>query len=280
MLSHTSSEGTTPTYPAEATIPGQTVFVKKGDVLNVSLTNNTAINIGLTPGGIEATPGDTKDFSYTADQPGTFAYYDAGSHLLGLFGALVVDKIDDTVQSLVEEDGVIKTVNKSELTKEFVMFMVGSTFWGTEIKSNTQTPLWTNPTLGALKDDVVRFHVLAVGPGHTFHLHGHRWPDETDFTGMSVNPNIIDVKLMPAGNASHSFTVRAGTGVGTGYWQYHCHLVSHMESGMAGKFHVIDPQSGGSGNSIAGASPSGAIYGNSSNDPGLVTFEITDEPGS
>jgi len=29
MLSHTSGEGTTPTYPAEAIIPGPTVFVKK-----------------------------------------------------------------------------------------------------------------------------------------------------------------------------------------------------------------------------------------------------------
>ncbi len=49
---------------------------------------------------------------------------------------------------------------------------------------------------------------------------------------------------------------------------------------MAGKFHVVGPNSGNSGNSIAGASPSGAIFGNASDDPGLVTFEITVEPGS
>ena len=284
MGNHTSSDGASNNYSADAVIPGPTLFVKTGDTINVSLTNNTAVKVGFNIPGLstdssEASPGQTKSYTIVANKQGTHPYFDEGSQLLGLFGALVVDNTDGSVQSLVEEDGAIKAVKRSELKKEFVMFMVGSTFWGTEVKNGTQTPLWTNPTLGALKDDVVRFHVLSVGPGHTFHLHAHRWPDETDFAGMNVNPNIIDVKLMPSGSASHAFTVKSGVGVGAGHWQYHCHLVSHMESGMAGKFHVVDPQSGDSGNSIAGASPSGAIFGNSSNDPGLVTFEITDEPG-
>ena len=81
---------------------------------------------------------------------------------------------------------------------------------------------------------------------------------------------------------SHTFTVKAGTGVGPGNWQYHCHLFSHMEAGMHGSFRV-DAAKGsqrGPGNSIAGASPHGAIFGNASDNPGLVTFVISDEPAS
>jgi len=270
MLSHTSSEGSTPTYPNEATIPGPTVFVKQGDVLNVTLTNNTPLNVGLSPGSIEAKPGDTQSFTYTANDVGTIAYYDKDSHLVGLFGALVVDNADGSVDKFIDENGSIVATKRADLDKEFVMFMIGSTFWGAEIANGNQIPLWTNPTLGAAKDDIVRFHVLSLGPGHTWHLHAHRWPDK-------ASTSIIDVKLLKDISDSHSFTIKAGAGVGTGYWQYHCHLFSHMEAGMAGKFHVV--AAGESANSIAGASPSGSIFLNPSDAPGLVTFEITDEPG-
>ena len=271
MLSHTSSEGSTPTYPDEATIPGPTIFVKQGDVLNVALTNNTQLKVGLTTGGIEVSPGDTKSFTYTADQVGAFPYYDKDSHLVGLFGALIVDHANGSVDSFIDEAGTIVPTKRADLDKEIVMFMIGSTFWGTEIVNNTEIPLWTNPTLGAVKDDLVRFHILSLGPGHTWHLHAHRWPDRN-------SKEMIDVKMLKDSADSHTFTIKAGSGVGTGYWQYHCHLFSHMEAGMAGKFHVV--AQGASGASIAGASPSGKIFLNPfTEDPGLVTFEITDEPG-
>ena len=285
MISHTSSNGQTHNYPAEATIPGPTIFVEQGDVINIELTNNTQLDVGfLAPSFFpindeQLTPGKSGSGEFVASVAGAHPYGDLGSHLTGLFGAIVVDNPDGTVQSFVDGDGTITTVNKSDLQKDYVMFMVGSTFWGTEIADGTQTPLWTNPTLGAVLDDVVRFHILAIGPDHTFHLHAHRWPDETDFASLNVAPSIIDAKLLADPFDSHTFTVKAGTGVGTGFWQYHCHLISHMESGMAGKFHVVDPQSGDTGNSIAGASPSGNIFLNPADNPGLVTFEISDEPG-
>ena len=271
MLSHTNSDGSVPAYPNEATIPGPTVFVKKGDVLNVTLTNNTRLTVGLSPGSIEAAPGDTQSFTYTANDAGTFAYHDKDSHLLGLFGALIVDNADGSIDNFIDENGHSIPANRADLDKEFVMFMIGSTFWGAEIAHGNQIPLWTNPTLGAVQNDIVRFHILSLGPGHTWHLHAHRWPDK-------ASSAIIDVKLLKDVSDSHAFTIKAGAGVGTGFWQYHCHLFSHMEAGMAGKFHVV--AAGESGNSIAGASPSGLIFLNPFTDaPGLVTFEITDEPG-
>ncbi|MCW5608853.1 MAG: copper oxidase, partial [Nitrosomonas sp.] len=47
MISHTSSEGATPDYPVEAVIPGPTLFVKEGDVINIELTNNTQTRVGF-----------------------------------------------------------------------------------------------------------------------------------------------------------------------------------------------------------------------------------------
>lgn len=267
----------------QAVIPGPTLFVKQGDTIHIALTNHTPVSVGLKVPGLSkgeaktAANGGTHAYSFTATKTGTYTYHGDGPELLGLFGAIVVDRQDGKVEGLVDDNGAIKSVDAIEVTKQYVLFMVGSTFWGTEIsKTGVQTPLWTNPILGAVENDIVRFHVLSVGPGHTFHLHAHRWiePGTT---------SIIDTKLLADGAASHSFLVKAGTGVGPGNWQYHCHLFSHMEAGMHGSFRVDSSTPGpnfGTGTSIAGASPSGAIFGNASTDPGLVTFIISDEPGS
>ncbi|MDE2366878.1 MAG: multicopper oxidase domain-containing protein, partial [Betaproteobacteria bacterium] len=266
----------------QAVIPGPTLFVKQGDTVNVSVTNNTGKPVGFkvpslsNASAAKAGPGGTVSYSFIASKTGAHAYLGDGQELLGLFGAIVVDQTDGKVESYVNGDGVITSVNAKDLAKQYVLFMVGSTFWGAEIsKAGIQTPLWTNPIFGAIEDDIVRFHVLSAGPGHTFHLHAHRWLEP----GTS---STIDVKLLANGSDSHTFTVRAGTGVGPGNWQYHCHVFSHMEAGMHGSFRVdaLKGSQKGPGNSIAGASPYGAIFGNSSKDPGLVTFVISDEPAS
>ncbi len=284
MISHTSSEGTIPIYPDEAVIPGPTLFVKQGDVVNVVLNNNTNVPVSfsvpnLAPGNNEQVPpGADGNFQINAQTVGTYPYGDDGSQLLGLFGAIVVDQQDGTVQSFVDANGAIVPTQRANLDKEYVMFMVGSTFWGAEIVDGVQTPLWTNPSLGAVLNDVVRFHILSVGPGHTWHLHAHRWIEPTGIPVTVASPSIIDVKLMKDDFDSHAFTVKAGSGVGTGVWQYHCHLFSHMEAGMAGIFTVA--AAGESGASVAGASPYGAIFASTGSGPGLVTFELTDVPGS
>ena len=291
MISHTSS-APTPTYPTEAVIPGPTLFFTTGDNVRIKVTNNTGkvVRFGegdIVSGRTKIKPGQTRGYSvYTgADAVGSHVYGDKKQALLGLFGAIVIDKKNGAVQSYVDEDGTIVPVTRSELQKEFVMFMVGSTFWGTEIKNNTQTPIWTNPTLGAVENDLVRFHVMGVGMffdnHHTFHLHAHRWIANQKTLDKGKKPSIIDTRLLDEKSDNHAFTIKAGTGVGQGHWQYHCHLLSHMESGMAGKFHVM----AAGGDTIAGASPYGrfflsALLGGGHDVPGLVTFEISDEPGS
>ncbi|MBP6057223.1 MAG: multicopper oxidase domain-containing protein [Nitrosomonas sp.] len=264
---------------AEAAIPGPALFVKQGDVVSVTLFNDTASEVGFKVPGLKnknttrTRPGQVQKYTVQANKAGTYVYHGDGKELLGLFGALVVDKANGPIDSYVDDNGSIIPVTKANLDKQFVLFMVGSTFWGTEISGDgtQQKPLWTNPNLGAIENDIVRFHILSVGPGHTFHLHAHRWLK----TGTNT---VIDTKLLDEGSDTHTFTIKAGSGVGAGDWQYHCHLFAHMEAGMHGSFRV-DPM-GGSGVSIAGASPYGRILLGTKDEPGLVTFKVSDEPAS
>ncbi|MCC6923804.1 MAG: multicopper oxidase domain-containing protein [Nitrosomonas sp.] len=264
---------------AKAVIPGPTLFVTEGDTVNVTLVNNTAVPVGFKipgqpqPSSAKAQPGKSKNYKFTAKKAGTYVYHgNNGKEQLGLFGAIVVNKATGTVDRYVDDNGALITVNQNDLDKQYVLFMVGSTFWGTEITSDgTQIPLWANPTPAAVQDEIVRFHILSVGPAHTFHLHAHRWLKEgTD--------EIIDTKLLADGADTHSFTIKSGSGVGAGDWQFHCHLISHMEAGMHGSFRVVS--AGGDGSATVGASPYGRILLGTEDVPGLVTFEVSDEPGS
>ncbi len=264
----------------EAVIPGPSLFIKKGDTLNVTLTNNTEIKVGFKVPGLsqnsaKVNPGKSKTYNIKAKNAGTYAYHGNmdGREMLGLFGAIIVDNAHGPVDRYVEDNGNKTPVTQAQIDKQFVLYMVGSTFWGTEIdKDGTQKPLWANPNPGAVKDDIVRFHILSIGPGHTFHLHAHRWLK----TGTD---EVIDTKLLKEEFDTHSFTIKAGSGVGAGDWQYHCHLIAHMEAGMHGSFRVEEV--GGNGASVVGASPFGGILlGPRQNEPGLVTFEVSDEPAS
>lgn len=265
----------------EAVIPGPALFVKEGDTLKVSLKNDTSSAVSFKVPGLSAPnsarvkPGQTKNYTVQAKKAGTYVYHGDmnGKELLGLFGALVVDKATGPVDRYMEANGNIVPVHRNAIDKQFVLFMVGSTFWGTEIAADgSQKPLWANPHPGAVENDIVRFHILSIGPGHTFHLHAHRWLKKD-------TQEAIDTKLLAEGTDTHSFTIKAGTGVGAGAWQYHCHLIAHMEAGMHGNFKV-DAVGSGDGTSVVGASPYGRILLGPKDEPGVVTFEVSDEPAS
>jgi plastocyanin len=266
MVSHeVDGDDVTGMYSDVATIPGPTIVIKEGETLDITVTNNIA--------GIDADI-EVDDLDFGSADTGTYLYKGKEGSLVGLFGAIIVNDKNGRVESYVDGgNGKISRLKHSDLEKEFVMFMVGSTFWVAEIdEDGEQTPLWTNPMISAEEGDLVRFHILSVGPGHTFHLHAHRWVEP----GTSA---IIDTKLMEPGQDVHVFTVSAGDEVGPGHWQYHCHVFAHMEAGMHGVFHVVES---GDAESHPGASPYGVhpIYDADADDsPGLVTFEITDEPG-
>ncbi len=83
------------------------------------------------------------------------------------------------------------------------------------------------PTFKTKVGDDVAFHVYAIDDAfHTFHIHGHRWPDETGKT-------IDNVTIGPGDITTARFTED-----NPGRWFYHCHVFSHLHQGMNGWYLV------------------------------------------
>ena len=83
------------------------------------------------------------------------------------------------------------------------------------------------PTLKTNVGDDVAFHVYAIDDYfHTFHIHGHRWPDATG--------KIVDNFTLGPGD----ITTARFTENNPGRWFYHCHVFSHLHQGMNGWYLV------------------------------------------
>jgi hypothetical protein len=122
--------------------------VRSGDSINIQLTNNTNINVEfnvpeLSRGSAGQTAPGQKNYRWNTQKVGAFAYHDQGAQPLGLLDAIVVDDLSGKVQGFVDGDGTITSVQHAhQLDKEFVIFMVDSTFWRTKVGSNgAQRPL-------------------------------------------------------------------------------------------------------------------------------------------
>jgi len=287
-----SKDVTEQRYGANPTpsIPGPIIVINEGDKVELTLHNDLGsgcvsvhthgVHYPVESDGTLASINGVVDSCATVDSPytyhwnaakgtaGTWPYHDhtfggpVGSEEKGLFGAVIVN--DKQTRALI--DGEVKSINTEKIDKEYVLYMVETTFWGVEIDNTNgglQTPLWTNPTLVSKLGETDRFHVLGLGTAfHTWHMHAHRWLEDG-------TTNVIDTKnIGPL--TRHVFAIKAGEGVGTGDWMYHCHVFAHMQAGMTGLYRVTEE----GGASIPGPSPLG-------NDSGkLISFEITDEPGT
>ena len=99
----------------------------------------------------------------------TFAINEIGAEELGLFGTVIINPADGQVNGLVNDMGLVSTVDVDEIDKEFVLWMVSSEtlgrsiFYGDEIDYDTETnyakesgvretALWTNPNLVTTHD--------------------------------------------------------------------------------------------------------------------------------
>ncbi len=294
IMSHNidSKDVTEQRYGANPTpsIPGPIIILDEGDNVELTLYNDLGegcvsvhthgVHYPIESDGTLAQTNGVVDSCATVNDPytyewdaakgtaGTWPYHDhtfgseLGSEDKGLFGAIIVN--DKKTKALI--DGKVKNIKTDSLDKEFVLYMVETTFWGVEIdhtNGGLQTPLWTNPTLVAELGEIDRFHIIGLGTAfHTWHMHAHRWLDDG-------TTNVIDTQTIGP-LTKHVFTVKAGEGVGNGDWMYHCHVFAHMQAGMSGIYRVTDE----GGPSIPGPSPLGDDNGNK-----LISFEIVDEPG-
>lgn len=256
-------EDITSRYASGPTIPGPTLVMEEGDTAEVTLEHGIAdsdLPVSIHVHGVHYkfdSDGTTKALNQTSDQvaypgkpytykwiaapgtAGTWAYHDhafgdplVGAEDQGLFGTLIVNPKNHKIEAMI--DGQVQEVDLKDIKREFILWMHETTFWGQELNHivNKEVPLWTNPTVGARLGELVRFHVIGMGTAfHTFHLHGHRWI-EPGTTHVVDTTNIGPI-------SRQAFVVKAGEGVGPGDWHYHCHVVQHMQSGMMGKFRVV-----------------------------------------
>jgi len=253
-------------YPSIATIPGPTIVLNEGDIVNLTVQNHLGSGIvGVHVHGVHyninsdatlmhingimdegATPGNDYVYHWVAG-PGTagsWPYHDHtfgglnGAENKGLFGMVIVNPASGMVKAT---DGTtIKNIQVSSIKKNFVIYMGDNTFWGTEIlQDGTQRALWTNPTLKTANGDYVRFNIIALGTDlHDFKLARNSWLDP------GTSNLITDKHIGPLEN--HVFTLKAKLGT----YQYKDLQVSNDLEGMQGLFMVKN-----AGSTLSAASP-------------------------
>ncbi|MBN8870625.1 MAG: multicopper oxidase domain-containing protein [Solirubrobacterales bacterium] len=225
-----------------ATIPGPLLDVTVGDTLVVNFRNTLPIPVTMHPHGAFYSnemdgaykgywtdPGGFvqkgRTFQYVWECPegtqGSWHYHDHGpldatSVFKGLFGPLIIRDPDEPLP-----DREYFLAFHSFSPTFFPLKSMLSSINGRAYTGNT-------PTLRATVGDDVAMHVYGMDNDfHTFHIHGHRWkePDGT----------IVDNKTF---GPADSFRVR-WIEDNPGRWLYHCHVFTHLASGMSG-WYIVD----------------------------------------
>jgi FtsP/CotA-like multicopper oxidase with cupredoxin domain len=168
---------------------------------------------GFSGRGADVKPGDS--FTYTLHAArgsvGVWPYHDHSPSMMesidgGMSGVLSIRPRGERLPDR-ENVVVLESVNG-------FMTIDGRAFVG-----NT-------PVFHSRVGDLVQWDVMGIGDDfHTFHVHGHRWFSHgTPIDTQTVGP-------------AESFRIRWREDA-PGTWLYHCHVESHMMSGMIGIYRV------------------------------------------
>ena len=223
------------------TIPGPTIYADVGDAVIVNFRSKVPSPVTVHPHGIfyaqemdGAYKGKFTDpggfvqtgptFQYVWEAaPGTegfWWYHDHGPMepmpvYKGLFGPLIVRPANTS-----PPDREVFVALHSFIPPATGLPTAYSCINGYAYAGNTQT-------IEAQVGENVAFHVFAVDNDfHTFHIHGHRWVDETG--------TVVDNKTLGPGDTMTASFVEDNPG----RWLYHCHVWSHITNGMNGWYIV------------------------------------------
>lgn len=255
MLSHlVDGMDITSRYSPDATIPGPTIVLTEGDVVQITLEN--AIPGAYT--GSAATPskqvslhvhgvhynilsdGTLKVINHHDDEgagdglEASHANYEYTWNVApGTAGTWPYHDHNFETHNGAETKGlfgaiIVNPAGSPGYAKEYVLYLGDDVFWGMEIDGATQkhSSLGVNPTLSAAKNSDVRFHLIALGTDiHNFSLNGYKWFDPG-------TQNLIDrAAIGPL--EKHVFTVKAKSST-----KYVDNNYSNKLMGMTGKFIV------------------------------------------
>jgi len=250
----------TSNYSSDPTIPGPTIVLTEGDKVELTLTNNIGFGgVSVHTHGVHyliasdgtlqvtnnfddemATTGSDYTYFWEAAQgtAGSWPYHDHtfgipggqnpnGLETSGLFGTVIVNPASGYFTGLV--NGKISNIAISDIKKEFVAYVTDDAFWMNEINNSDgiHTPLKVNPILVAADDDIIRFHLIALGTDfHKFVLDNYKWLEP------GTNDKITEKAIGPLEN--HVFAISAKTGESL----YTDLVPSHFYLGMKGFFNV------------------------------------------
>ena len=235
---------------AKTGIPGPMLRGAVGDTIRVHFRNNDThykVPHSMHPHGVLYTPDNDGGWFFADPRPGTrialgetytyewivrpnsvgtWVYHDHSlpsgpgmlmeySTELGMFGFLSLT--DNTTQPVDREFFTfIHDLYQADIA---VLGQDFDCFNGYAYVGNT-------PTYNARVGDRVRWHIAALGKEfHVFHVHGHRWKTNGQFTDTHL--------LGPSMAASFDFVED-----NPGKWLYHCHVTDHMMGGMSGLYVV------------------------------------------
>ncbi len=169
---------------------------------------------GFSGPGADVLPGHTFTYRLTAgpDSAGVWPYHDHSPSMEqsiagGMFGMLSI--LAPHQRAPDREFEVVFTPLRKFMTIDGRAF-VGNT-----------------PIFRAKVGQLVQWDVMGMGSDfHTFHVHGHRWigADGVPRDTLTVGP-------------AETFAIRWREDA-PGTWLYHCHVETHMDSGMIGIYRV------------------------------------------
>ncbi len=268
-----SSTATWHAWTYNGTVPGPILKAKVGEILRITLVNNHnlkhSVHTHLAPykfefdgsqanvitgtgaGGMVA-PGQQYTYEFQLTSAGMFYYhchssdggYEIYKHMLqGLYGVIVVDEPD---ASPIRDNAIFMGEIGFDVTGSPAPSLVmnglgipGGEMALEQIFATSGLPGVVdqfNKTLLAFKVNVgetVRFHIVNIGNLiHSFHLHGINMVSQLYFPGRVWPVNVIP--LVPG--AGDSVIIRPQY---AGVWLFHCHVVSHADSGMIGVLQVV-----------------------------------------
>ncbi len=224
-----------------ATVPGPLLEANIGETITVNFRNKMSTPVSMHPHGLQYSvdmdgaykgkytdpggfvqKGDEIKYIWeaTPEAEGAWFYHDHGPNeplpvYKGLIGPLIV-----------------RDPNKPQPDKEFFTgfhsFQPVATGLDQPFECvNGRAYAGNTPTFRANVGDDVAFYVYAIDDYfHTFHVHGHRWPNDSG--------KVIDnVTIGPGDITTARFTEN-----NPGRWLYHCHVFSHLSQGMTGWYIV------------------------------------------
>lgn len=244
-------------------IPGPLIRAYVGDIVKVTLKNNTKLKHSIHVHGFKYTiendgaqmspgsmvpPGGTFTYTFEATRAGFFPYhchsddgYPISVHIQqGLQGGIL---IEDPTKLLPAAKEYVTILNEAygrlqQSIAHYCSYCAGAAKYFTINHRQYPMPQALNVATGAIENPTarvgerVRFYVLQLGNDlHSFHIHGHPLYRRNVAT-LAEEVVDADVKGLFPGEGVVLETVA----LNPGNWMFHCHMDVHADLGMIGIF--------------------------------------------